>query len=197
VDKVQDKRTERTCQALTDAMFSLLEEYKWEKITVSKVCEAAGVKRATFYLHFKDINQFIDYCHTKMFNELFPPISQDATPTTKNDYVEGLFNSIFVFLETHQKMLKLNIEKVKSSPLLDLIHMAIASELSARGKDMATRGYIFHVPPPFICEYYAGAYMALIKMWLFSETGVTKDEIISYAKLLIVQKEMSFTPPVQ
>jgi AcrR family transcriptional regulator len=197
MDKVQDKRTERTCQALMDAMYSLLEKYSWEEITVLKLCEKAGITRATFYLHFKDIHQFLDFCQTKIFNELFPPIHQDAPPTTREDYVDGLFNSIFGFLETHRDMIRLNVERTKSCKLLELMHTAIAGELGARGKDMAIRGYTFHVPPPFICEYYAGAYMALIKMWLFSETGVTKDEIISYAKLLIVQKEMSFTPPVQ
>lgn len=193
--RAPDIRTERTRQALIGAMYALLEEYSWEEITVLKVCEKAGIKRATFYLHFKDIDQFLDFCHTKVFHDLFPPISQDAPPTTREDYVEGLFNSIFTFLLEHKTMLKTNIKKTKTSTLLDLMHTAIAGELNSRGKDIVTRGYTLHMPAPIICEYYAGAYMALIKYWLFSETEVTKDELIGYVKLLINQKEMSYTPP--
>jgi AcrR family transcriptional regulator len=197
VEKVQDKRTERTCRALIDAVYILLETYRWEEITVLKLCETAGVKRATFYLHFKDINQFLDYCNTKMFHDLFPPIHQDAPPTTREDYVEGLFNSIFVFLEEHRDMLKLNIERTKSNKLLDLMHTAIAGELNARGKAIVTRGYTLHAPAPIICEYYAGAYMAVIKYWLLNETEFTKEDLISSVKLLINQKEMSFIPPAK
>lgn len=195
MDKVQDKRTERTCQSLMDAFYILLKQYSWEEITVLKLCEATGIKRATFYLHFKDIDQFLDFCQTKMFNELFPPIHQDAPPTTREDYVEGLFNNIFGFLEAHRDMIRLNVEQAKSTKLLDLMHTAIAGELSIRGKDIVTRGYTLHAPASIICEYYTGAYMAVLKYWLFNETTIEKDELITYIKLLISQKEMSFAPP--
>ena len=195
MNRAPDIRTERTRQALMNAMYTLLENFNWEEITVLKLCEEAGIKRATFYLHFKDIDQFLDFFQTKIFNDLFPPIRQDAPPTTREDYVEGLFNSIFTFLIAHRAMLKTNIQKTKKSTILDLMHIAIVGELSGRGQDIVTRGYTLHVPAQIICEYYAGAYMALIKYWLFSETEVTKDELIGYVKLLIKQKEMSFTPP--
>lgn len=195
MDKATDKRSVRTRRTLMASFYVLLEQNSWEEITISLLCESAGIKRATFYLHFKDIHQFLDFCQTEIFNELFPPISQDAPPTTKEDYVEGLFNSIFVFLEAHRDMIRMNVQRAKSNKLLDLMHTAIAGELSSRGKDIIKRGYTLHVPAPIICEYYAGAYMAVIKYWLFGEAETTKGELIAYVKLLINQKEMSFTPP--
>jgi len=194
MEKAQDIRSVRTFQALQDAMFSLLEKHNFNEITVIQLCEEAQLKRATFYKHFKDLTVFMDYCIVNMFHELFPPICQNAPPTTKADFVAGLFDNIFSFLEKHRNMLKINIEKTKTNTLLDLIHTAISAELSRRGKDMLTRGYSLNVPAPIICEYYTGAYMALIKWWLLSETDVSKDDMISYVLLLISQKEMSFSP---
>ena len=43
-----------------DALLELLEEQPFEKITVAALCRQAEITRATFYLHFSDINAVLD-----------------------------------------------------------------------------------------------------------------------------------------
>ena len=55
-----DRRTIYTRKTVKDALLELLEEQPFEKITVASLCRQAEITRATFYLHFQDINAVLD-----------------------------------------------------------------------------------------------------------------------------------------
>jgi AcrR family transcriptional regulator len=191
--KAPDKRTERTCQALIGAIYSLLENYNLEEISVLKLCEEANVKRATFYLHFADINQFINYTLAKKFHEIFPSISQNEPLPTRNEYLNGLFERVFDFVAKNRAMLKLNLEKLNPSTLHELFYLEMRDEVINKVAELSASGYIFLVPAQILGEYYAGALTALINWWLLSETEITKKELADYFNL-IIEKEYSISP---
>ena len=58
--KKVDRRTAYTRMTVKDALLELLEEQPFEKITVAALCRQAEITRATFYLHFSDINAVLD-----------------------------------------------------------------------------------------------------------------------------------------
>jgi AcrR family transcriptional regulator len=51
-----DARARRTRDALGDALIALMQEKRFEQITVQHVLDRAGVGRATFYAHYSDKN---------------------------------------------------------------------------------------------------------------------------------------------
>lgn len=53
-----DLRIQKTYKALTDTFLELLEEKHLEDITVEELCSRAMIRRATFYKHFADKNDF-------------------------------------------------------------------------------------------------------------------------------------------
>lgn len=55
-----DRRTIYTRNTVKDALLELLEQQPFEKITVAALCRQAEITRATFYLHFQDINAVLD-----------------------------------------------------------------------------------------------------------------------------------------
>ena len=55
-----DRRTIYTRSTVKDALLELLEGQPFEKITVAALCRQAEITRATFYLHFQDINEVLD-----------------------------------------------------------------------------------------------------------------------------------------
>ena len=64
MDSIRDKedlRITKTKRALTEAFAAMLREEPFEKLTVNDLCTRAGVRRATFYKHFKDKNDFFVY----------------------------------------------------------------------------------------------------------------------------------------
>ncbi|MCH8646374.1 TetR/AcrR family transcriptional regulator [Staphylococcus lugdunensis] len=58
-EQLMDKRVLRTQKRLRESMLQLLEEQHYNDISVKDICEASGVSRATFYLHYKDKEDFI------------------------------------------------------------------------------------------------------------------------------------------
>ncbi|OEL08337.1 TetR/AcrR family transcriptional regulator [Staphylococcus equorum] len=59
--KVKDLRMTHTKQSLINGFFSLVNKKDFEKITIADITKVARVNRATFYAHFKDKYDLIDY----------------------------------------------------------------------------------------------------------------------------------------
>ncbi len=55
-----DRRTLYTRQVVKDALMELLRENSYDKINVTMLCKQAEISRATFYLHYVDLNEVLD-----------------------------------------------------------------------------------------------------------------------------------------
>ena len=55
-----DRRTLYTRQVVKDALLELLENNPYDKINVTMLCRQAEITRATFYLHYVDLNAVLD-----------------------------------------------------------------------------------------------------------------------------------------
>lgn len=55
-----DRRTIYTRNTVKDALLELLEERSYEKNTVASLCRQAEITRATFYLHFQDMDAVLN-----------------------------------------------------------------------------------------------------------------------------------------
>ncbi|MBF7018101.1 TetR/AcrR family transcriptional regulator [Staphylococcus durrellii] len=60
-EKVKNLRMTHTKQSLVNAFFSLVNKKDFEKITIADITKSARVNRATFYAHFEDKYDLIDY----------------------------------------------------------------------------------------------------------------------------------------
>ena len=59
-----------TALLMDEALLSLLENKEYEFITVTEICEKAGVNRSTFYLHYQNIDDLL-YETIEMINKRF------------------------------------------------------------------------------------------------------------------------------
>ena len=56
-----DLRIEKTYRALLAAFTDLLETHRYEDVTVAMLCDAAMIRRTTFYKHFADKAEFFSF----------------------------------------------------------------------------------------------------------------------------------------
>ena len=54
-------RIKKTYRALFDAFTELLEEHRFEDLTVAMLCDRAMIRRTTFYKHFRDKNDYFAF----------------------------------------------------------------------------------------------------------------------------------------
>lgn len=95
---------EYTKHYIVQALFKLMSEYEFEKISVTDIAEKAGVGRATFYRYFKrkeDIILFYFEHHAKEF-----AFSQRIYPRCKEDYV-SVAESVFKMFKENKEPFKL------------------------------------------------------------------------------------------
>ena len=65
----KQKQVERSKAWISQALVQLLKDYEMADITVSQICQVAGVGRQTFYRHFDDKKQVLEFELDRVFEE--------------------------------------------------------------------------------------------------------------------------------
>lgn len=82
IDKL-DLRVQKTYKSLIDSFEGLLREKEFEKISVKEICDAAVIRRPTFYKHFLDkydfLSFFIKHKMGIIFDHAFHNLNDDGT----------------------------------------------------------------------------------------------------------------------
>ena len=87
-----------TKKALSFSLKELLKEKTISKITINDICEKAGVRRQTFYYHFADLPELVEWtCYTEVESVL-------KENRTYNSWQEG-FLDIFKLAKKRKKFL--------------------------------------------------------------------------------------------
>lgn len=59
-ERKKDHRAVVTEMMIKDALLTLLHETEYDKISVTALCRTAGITRATFYLHYQNLDEVLD-----------------------------------------------------------------------------------------------------------------------------------------
>lgn len=94
----EDLRVRKTKKALFDAFMKLLSEKPFDEITVNELCDAAGIRRATFYKHYSDKFDFLT-AYTCLLRDRFDRliwkgIKPSLTPDYYVEYAKRLIHFI-------------------------------------------------------------------------------------------------------
>jgi AcrR family transcriptional regulator len=74
-----------TKQFLTTALLQLLEKESLPRLTVSKVCERAGVSRMAFYRNFDGLEQILYEYYEPKISTIFTTVKTETNPAIKLD----------------------------------------------------------------------------------------------------------------
>lgn len=85
---------------IVQALFKLMSEYAFDKISVTDIAEKAGVGRATFYRYFKRKEDVIIYYFDHNTKEFI--FSQRFYPRCKEDYIKTVIKALAVFKENKE-----------------------------------------------------------------------------------------------
>ena len=117
MEKKTDLRIQKTYLALQNAFVALLEEKRFEELTVNDLCDRAMIRRTTFYKHFADKYEFFAFYIREMvstFRDQLPPDVMDGDAAA---YFLQMSQELLRFWHLHEKMVH-NIENSRMFPLL-------------------------------------------------------------------------------
>jgi len=81
-----DRRQKKTRKAIFRAFSKLLEQKRYESITVQEIIDEADVGRSTFYAHFETKDELLRALCTDIFDHVF---SEQLQPEQGHDYSAG------------------------------------------------------------------------------------------------------------
>lgn len=173
MNKKNNKRFYETEIRMESAMLEIMKNTDFEKITVKKICEKAGVNRSTFYAHFIDIYDMIDKMETELSKELLDKYSEYEV-----DFLsEESFIPFLQHIKKHKHFYKINLQTRKDFPLkrgFDRL-WNIFEEICTNNKITSKEEIMYYL------IFFQSGFTMTLKHWV--NTGCKEDEV-EMAKIL-------------
>lgn len=201
---IRDLRVLRTYESLFRAFESLIAGKRFEDITVSELCDAAMVRRATFYSHFADKNDFVAVMlrwiqHASMvaFRNEWKALRASGAMSDRAALVESYVRHSVAQLERHRVLL---LELKRSGMYLYLLGFATSADGSAPrlpgNVDSGALGDLLGglhdgdagtVDAGLREQFVAGALAQSVMWWLEDGHGIDQESFIKQTAQLILQ----------
>ena len=148
-----------TKEALASAMKKMMAVKPIEKITVKDIVELCGVNRQTFYYHFEDVYDLLEWI-----------FEQDAEKSLPSRIVyEHWREDVLVFFKylNDNRIFALNVYNSNSRPyMLDFYKKKLGRCISGFAEIVSDGVTISRQDYDFVVEYYTQMIMGLITRWL-------------------------------
>lgn len=190
-----DLRIKKTYRALFDAFTELLEEHRFEDLTVAMLCERAMIRRTTFYKHFRDKNDYFAF----YVDELMSGLPQKRTgkgSAVSADDVRVLRHEVFAdamdMILAHEQLMDNILESSMSGMLTSMICDRIAHSIRERVMSTLDEGALAPVSLETTSEFIAGGIIRLFTIWW--ESGHNLERRPEIADVVDALFERTMTP---
>jgi AcrR family transcriptional regulator len=186
--KKEDLRIKRTHKLLYNAMFSLLETKSFDDISVVDICDKAMVHRATFYKHFNDKYDFIEFITKEKLVELYKESIQSADFSDKELLYKSIINTVVKYVEKNKQMFQIaakcsNVAYLSSTS--KIIHSSLVKFIATSEK----YGETYRTPADVIASFLTGGFVSLLNWWITEENDYSADDIQKYLENFIFMSE--------
>ena len=190
-----DLRIKKTYRALFDAFTELLEEHRFEDLTVAMLCERAMIRRTTFYKHFRDKNDYFAFYVDELMSGL-PQKQTGKGSAASADDVRLLRHEVFAdamdMILAHEQLMDNILESSMSGMLTSMICDRIARSIRERVMSTLDEDALAPVSLETTAEFIAGGIIRLFTMWW--ESGHVLERRSEIADVVDALFERTMTP---
>lgn len=174
-----------TAARMDEAFLKILEKKDFAYITVKEICEAAGVNRSTFYLHYETMADLLAECAAYM-NERFLSYMEQDTEAFVAKLQDCPMGELYLvtpeyltpylrYIKENQRLFRTGLENAVTLRLDDsyagLFHHVIAPILDRYGVPQQDR--------PYLMAFYLHGLMAIISEWLKDDCAAPIEYIVT------------------
>ena len=190
-----DLRIKKTYRALFDAFTELLEEHRFEDLTVAMLCDRAMIRRTTFYKHFRDKNDYFAFYIDELMTGL-PQNRTDAADAEPLDDVQALRHEVFDdamnMILAHEQLMDNILASSMSGMLTNVICDRIARSVRERVMNVLAEDALAPVSLETTSEFVAGGIIRLFTIWW--ESGHDLERRPEIADVVDALFERTMTP---
>lgn len=164
-------KKENTRRYLDLALVELLQEVPFHKVSVSNLTKKAGLSQGTFYLHYVDIDDFLNSQKLGLlaqFKEEFPSSSTDGSSNARMAYLVYYVESHF---ELFRGLLGLNGDKYFEKEVITFIQEFIFEEYQLENR-------FPELPDQYVINLSVMSIVSIILTWLEETEPRSSQEIL-------------------
>ncbi len=177
--KKDDRRSRRTQKLLEEALFSLMQEKRYDIITVQDIIDRANVGRSTFYSHYMDkedllinavdgIIRFPDLGNTVDGFNLFPSLETFRHVQGEHNH----FRSLVIGGSMDQ------LYKIMEGYFRKVLEKRLANQVTSERE--------LSIPIPILAAHVVGSFLALLKWWLENKMIYTPEQMDGFFQQLVM-----------
>jgi AcrR family transcriptional regulator len=192
-----DRRSLRTRQMLISAMVELMQQKRYDSITVQEIADRANIGRSTFYAHFTDKDDLLVDGVQRMLAVFEADIAGSANPADGSAQLLpslALLRHLGAQVELYQVFARGRGLNLFMTALQDELTTMLTERLTGRVATDTTPA----VPPSLLAAMVAGMLTTAIRAWAgggFTEPAEDIDRIFRTVATAAVRAGLRHTPP--
>lgn len=163
-----------TQKAMAESLKRLLSQKTLDKITVKEITDDCGVKRQTFYYHFKDIYDLLEWTFLQEGEQF---IDRDRICENWQD----VYLEVFRYIEKNRNFTINAYNSVGREHLEHYLYRIVYQLIDRFLRQLDKTGRIKTEDRHFICDFYKFGLVGIILEWL--GTGMKEDPRVITEKL--------------
>lgn len=179
----QDRRVVRTKTALTKALFELLGEKEFSKISITELAQRADVDRKTFYLHYHSVDEILEEFYEEALEQLQEGLEREQVFGQQVD-MPGFFRVLNGVMAEKMPLYRRLARGSGYTYFMERLRAVLKSAVEDTLRRQASRDDI-HIR---MCgEFYAAGIMRVYLEWLKGDLGLTEDEFADWVGAMVNQ----------
>lgn len=172
------RMSQTTKRALEASLKNLLLKKPLDKITINDIAEDCGINRMTFYYHFKDIYDLVEW---SCYEDASKALAGNKTYNTWQQGFLQIFDAVkenrpFI-INVYRCVSREQIEKYLDKVTYDLLINVVKEEAKDRTIEESEKEFIAH--------FYEHAFVGLMLDWIGNDMKEDSQEIIDHLSILM------------
>lgn len=165
----QDIRVIKTRKALAETLLALLERKSFQKITVNDICQNATVSRSTFYLHFEDKYQLLQYC-LRSEQERLGPAMKEGDP---REFLRQVLEQVKEREKTYRNLFQADVNQ----ELIRMFRGGFHSFFHDALEECERQGAELPGPVRSVAAFYASGLTGMMMWWIEEGYPISVEEM--------------------
>ena len=178
-----DRRSQRTQQILHQALMALMQEKRYDDITVQDIIDRANVGRSTFYAHYQDKEDLM----TSGLMHLMQIMSGlVATPSKTGETRLFPTQELYEHVQENQSLFRGMIRGRGLELFFEKGQEFWSQKLTADLKARLPKGHQPTVPIEVLAQFLAGTFVTMLRWWLDNKMPYSPKEMDAMLQKLVM-----------
>lgn len=178
-----DRRSQRTQHSLHEALMSLMQEKRYDDITVQDIIDRANVGRSTFYAHYQDKEDLMT-SGLLHFMEIFSRMVTESPAGSEPRLLP--VQELFEHVQENQNLFKGMVRGRGLELFFEKGQEFWIQKLNIKLQSLLPRGQQPAVPIPLLAQFLAVAFITMLRWWLDNKMPYSPKEMDEMLQGLIM-----------